>query len=95
VSKEASRGRAGDAVEPLLQEAPLLFGQDAEYRADLLERGLPVPAADMLLGLFAASRQGHFAPADPTLARLLGRPPTPLREVMKVAVAPAGDLSTR
>jgi NAD(P)H dehydrogenase (quinone) len=47
---------------------------DADYRAGLLAQGLPEPTADLLLGLFAASRQGQFAPADPTLARLLGRP---------------------
>ena len=28
----------------------------------------------MLLGLFTASRQGAFAPADPTLVRLFGLP---------------------
>jgi len=58
---------------------------DAEYRAGLVAHGVPESAADMLLGLFAASRQGHFAPVDPTLARLLGRPPTPLRDVLKAA----------
>jgi len=60
---------------------------DAEYRAGLIAHGLPEPVADMLLGLFVASRQGAFAPADPTLARLLGRPPTPLRDVLKAAIS--------
>ncbi len=62
---------------------------DAEYRAGLIAHGLPEPVADMLLGLFVASRQGEFAPADPTLARLIGRPPTPLRDVLKAAISPA------
>ena len=62
---------------------------DAEYRADLIAHGLPEPVAGMLLGLFVASRQGAFAPADPTLARLIGRPPTPLRDVLKAAISPA------
>jgi len=63
---------------------------DAEYRAGLVAHGVPAPAADMFLGLFAASRQGDFAHVDPTLARLLGRPPMPVRDVLKAAIAPAG-----
>ncbi len=62
---------------------------DAAYRAGLVAHGVPEAAADMLLGLFAASRQGAFAPADPTLARLLGRPATPLRDVLAAAIAPS------
>lgn len=62
---------------------------DAAYRAGLVAHGVPEPAAEMLLGLFAASRQGAFAPADPTLARLLGRPPIPLREALRAMIAPS------
>jgi uncharacterized protein YbjT (DUF2867 family) len=61
---------------------------DADYRAGLLARGLPEPAADLLVGLFAASRQGEFAPAGPALARLLGRPTTPVADVLKSALTP-------
>jgi uncharacterized protein YbjT (DUF2867 family) len=57
---------------------------DAAYRADLVDQGVPERVADMLLSMFAASRRGDFAPADPTLARLLGRPATPLAEVLAV-----------
>lgn len=39
----------------------------------------------MLVGLFEASRLGEFAPADPTLARLLGRPTMTVAEVLKAA----------
>ncbi|HYO29406.1 MAG TPA: NAD(P)H-binding protein [Thermomicrobiales bacterium] len=60
---------------------------DAEHRAALVARGIPEPAADMLLGLFAASRQGEFANVDPALGRLIGRPPTPLRDTLKAAIA--------
>ncbi len=63
---------------------------DAEYRAGLVAHGVPAPAADMLVGIFAASRQGDFAHVDPTLARLLGRPPMPVRDVLKAAIPPAG-----
>jgi uncharacterized protein YbjT (DUF2867 family) len=61
---------------------------DAEYRDGLLSHGVPEQGADMLVGLFAASRQGEFARVDPALARLTGRPPTPLRDVLKLAISP-------
>lgn len=38
---------------------------DADYRADLVAHGAPGPAADMLVGLFAAARRGDFAPPTP------------------------------
>jgi len=49
---------------------------DARYRERL------GPAADLLLGLFAASRAGEFAAVDPTLGELLGRPPLTVRDVL-------------
>jgi NAD(P)H dehydrogenase (quinone) len=52
---------------------------DAQYREQL---GVPEPVADMLLGLFAASRAGAFAAVEPTLEQLLGRPPLTVREVL-------------
>ena len=36
----------------------------------------------MLLGMFAASRQGEFAAVDPALAGLLGHQPTAFRDVL-------------
>jgi len=63
---------------------------DGANVAGLIAYGLPEPVADMLLGLFVASRQGEFAPVDPTPTRLIGRPPTPLRDVLKAAISPAG-----
>jgi NAD(P)H dehydrogenase (quinone) len=59
---------------------------DADYRAELIGHGVPEVGADMLVGMFAASRRGDFATVDPTLARLLGRPATPLAEVLRDAV---------
>lgn len=55
---------------------------DAEYRGRLVAHGVPEPAADMLVGLFVASRQAEFAAVDPTLEELLGRPPLTIREVL-------------
>jgi uncharacterized protein YbjT (DUF2867 family) len=57
-----------------------------DYRAGLLAHGAPDHAADLLVGLFAASRQGEFARVDPALPRLLGRPALPLREVLRAAI---------
>ncbi|GAC1685905.1 MAG: NAD(P)H-binding protein [Ktedonobacteraceae bacterium] len=61
---------------------------DAQYRAGLVAHGLPEESADMLLGIFRASRQGEFNRVDPILARLIDRPPTPLRDVLKAAISP-------
>ncbi|MFB9834476.1 SDR family oxidoreductase [Actinoallomurus acaciae] len=62
---------------------------DEAYRAGLLAHGLPEPAADLLLGIFAASRKGEFAEVDPTLARLIGRPPVSFGQFLATAVSPA------
>jgi len=56
---------------------------DEQYKAALISQGVPVPQAEILVGMFAASRQGDFSAVDPTLADLIGRPPTSLRDVLK------------
>ncbi|HEY1099991.1 MAG TPA: NAD(P)H-binding protein [Myxococcota bacterium] len=48
---------------------------DDAYRAQLIERGTPPPAADFVLGMYRASRAGEFAAVDGTLQRLIGRAP--------------------
>lgn len=58
--------------------------------AGLVAAGRPEPVADLLLGLFVASRQGAFCPADPTLGRLTGRTPMSLRDVLQQALAANG-----
>jgi len=63
---------------------------EADYSVGLVAHGVPAPAAAMFRGLYAASRQGDFAHVDPTLARLIGRPPMPVRDVLKETVSPAG-----
>lgn len=62
---------------------------DEAHRATLLAHGAPPPAADLLLGMFRASRRGEFAAVDPTLPRLLGRPPTTVRDVLATALSTA------
>ncbi|WP_066367174.1 NmrA family NAD(P)-binding protein [Herbidospora mongoliensis] len=51
---------------------------DDRFRRQLTDRGVPAEAADHLLGIFAAARAGEFSTVDPTLASLIGRPPTTL-----------------
>jgi uncharacterized protein YbjT (DUF2867 family) len=59
---------------------------DEDYRNGMLAAGLPAQRADMMIGLFAASRRGDFAPADPALATLLGRPATTIEEYLRSAL---------
>jgi uncharacterized protein YbjT (DUF2867 family) len=60
---------------------------DEEYQAGMIARGVPEPQAEMLLGLFVASRQGEFAAVDPALERLLGRPPMAMRDVIAASLS--------
>ena len=59
---------------------------DEELRARIVERGAPPTTAAILLGLYAASRNGEFATVDPTLAQLLGRSPITMRELIAAEV---------
>lgn len=67
---------------------------DAEYRSRLVAHGVPEHGADILTAMFAAARRSEFSQVDPALGRLLNRPPTPLRDVLKAALtsgaAPTG-----
>ncbi|MGW3306149.1 SDR family oxidoreductase [Streptomyces sp. NPDC001073] len=60
---------------------------DEEYRAGLVSHGVPEEQAELLVGLFRASRQGEFAEVGPLLGELIGRAPTSLREVLGAALA--------
>jgi len=53
---------------------------DEQYRAAMVAHGVPEDRATLLLGVFAASRRREFAAVDPTLERLLGRPPLTIRD---------------
>ena len=56
---------------------------DDELRAKMAARGLPDAAANMALGLYAASRNGEFASVDPKLERLLGRRAISMRDLIE------------
>ena len=62
---------------------------DAEWKATKIAAGVPEHYAEMLLGTFRASRRGDFSAVDPVLENLLGREPTPLRDVLAAALDPA------
>jgi uncharacterized protein YbjT (DUF2867 family) len=55
---------------------------DEEYRKRQDAHGVPGWRVNLLVGLFAAIRKGDFAAVDPTLERLLGRPPMSMRDVL-------------
>ncbi|RYE92904.1 MAG: SDR family NAD(P)-dependent oxidoreductase [Myxococcales bacterium] len=59
---------------------------DDVYRERMVAAGVPEPRAAMMVGLFAASRQGRFTRVDPTMARLLGRPPMTVRDTLKASL---------
>jgi uncharacterized protein YbjT (DUF2867 family) len=60
--------------------------EDEEYQRSLVSAGVPAPAADMLVGLFAASRNGDFGQTDPALATLLDRPTTTVEDYLRAAL---------
>ncbi len=75
-------GMAAIASELTGREIKRVTVTDEQHRDNLLSHHLPEPVADLLLGLFAASRKGEFVAVDPTLEQLLGRPPMSMRDVL-------------
>jgi uncharacterized protein YbjT (DUF2867 family) len=64
-----------------------VVADDDVWLAGLIAGGLPAERANLLLGMFHASRRGEFAVTDPALEGLLGRPATSVRSVLKTLVA--------
>lgn len=58
-----------------------------DYRNALVEAGLPEPVAAMLAQSDVAARRGALDDDSGDLARLLGRPPTPMPDVVADALA--------
>jgi len=76
------------AITSKLADRPIrrvVVGDD-EHRAGLVAQGLPEVRVDMAMGIFQASRLGQFARVDTALARLVNRPPTPLRDVLRASL---------
>ncbi|MET8846380.1 NAD(P)H-binding protein [Amycolatopsis sp. NPDC004625] len=63
-----------------------VVADDEEWVAGLTGHGVPADRAELLLGMFRASRRGEFAAVGPDLEELLGRPATPLRTVLAAAL---------
>ncbi|MBN9391766.1 MAG: SDR family oxidoreductase [Chloroflexi bacterium] len=81
-------GVAAFASEILERPIRRVVVPEAEFQASLTGHGVPEAVADMLLGMYRASKKGEFARVDPTLERVLDRPATSLREVLKAALLP-------
>lgn len=62
---------------------------DESYVEAMTAHGLPPMLAEGMLGVFLAARAGQFATVDPTLATLLGREPTTVRESLQATLASA------
>ena len=63
---------------------------DDQFRRQLVSHGVPAAAADLMLGIFAASRAGEFGAVDPALAGLIGREPRGLADILRPTLtAPA------
>ncbi|MEU2621794.1 NAD(P)H-binding protein [Streptomyces sp. NPDC007157] len=56
---------------------------DDVFRAHLVAGGVPAETAGQLLSIFTAAREDEFATADPTLAKLIGRAPVTMRELLR------------
>ncbi len=57
-----------------------------DYRAGLVAQGVPEPAADVFVDIFAGIRAREFAAVDPALGALLGRPPTSLADFLAAEI---------
>jgi NAD(P)H dehydrogenase (quinone) len=56
---------------------------EEQARADAAAQGQSEQTVRMRVGLFAAARLDHFAQVDPALTKLIGRPPTSMRQVLE------------
>lgn len=56
---------------------------DSEMHAEFASRGMPPKAIAALMGMFEGAKNGEWATIDPTLERLLGRPPIKMRDLIK------------
>lgn len=83
-------GVAAIASELVQRPIRRVVVSDDTHRASLIAQGMPEAYADVTMGIFKASRRGEFSQVDPTLARLLGRPPLRVWDVLKAALPSAG-----
>lgn len=77
---------AGMVAEAARRPVRRVLVSDDAYREAMVARGFPSARAEMMVGMFRASRSGGFAKVDPALEDLLGRAPTPLRVEVEATV---------
>ncbi|WP_437907984.1 NAD(P)H-binding protein [Sorangium sp. So ce327] len=81
-------GVAAIASELIGRSITRVTVSDRAFREDMVSHGVPEHRADLLLGMFAASREREFAAVDPTLERLLGRAPMSMRRYLTARLSP-------
>ncbi|MGW0424539.1 NAD(P)H-binding protein [Streptomyces sp. NPDC003015] len=59
---------------------------DDEWTSAAVAEGVPRPAAEFSLTMFAASRNGEFNATDPTLEATIGRPAKTVHEMLEAVV---------
>jgi hypothetical protein len=59
---------------------------DDEWTSAEVAEGMPRPAAEFSLTMFAASRNGEFNATDPTLEATIGRPARTVHEMLEAVV---------
>lgn len=80
---------AAAASEVLDRDVAYVSLSAADKQAQLEQFGLPTDVAQFVVGIDLAIADGVLADTDGTLARLIGRPTTPLIEGLRAAVAEA------
>lgn len=69
------------------KKIPYVNLSEAEYAAALVQAGVPEGFAAMIAGWDADAEKGALFSDDRTLSRLIGRPTTPLADVVRAALA--------
>ncbi|WP_243725353.1 hypothetical protein [Actinomadura rubrisoli] len=59
---------------------------DDEWTSAAVASGMPRPAAEFSLTMFAASRNGEFNATAPSLEAVIGRPAKTVHEVLEAAL---------
>ena len=74
---------AGIVTELTGRTVRRVVADDAEWTASMVDHGMPADQANMLLGMFHATRRGEFSTTGPELENLLRRPARPVRSVLE------------
>lgn len=59
---------------------------DEEWLSAAVANGMPRPAAEFLLTMFTAAREGEFDVTDPTLESVIGHPARTVQQVLEAAL---------